>query len=431
MTTTRTRSRTASTNNEEKILRHVLLIEDQRSLAMVAAKMLHDRWGCQVLIATTLDQVRQIIDQKQHEFFVAVSDLSLPDAPEGQVIDVLVAAKIPVIAVTGAFDRTSIDKFMRKGILDYALKHSINAYDYVADLIGRLHRNTRIKVLVVDDSKSSRTVLVHMFQKQMLQVLTANDGNEALQLLEQHGDIKLVLVDYEMPGMDGFKFVANLRRKTGKDQVAVIGISGNGDKSVSSQFLKFGANDFIAKPFSYEELVCRTSHNLQMLENIESVRYVAYHDYLTGLFNRRAFFEHASKLFDKAINSASPLSAVMMDIDFFKKINDTQGHDGGDAVLRHFAALLEEHFPNDLVGRLGGEEFAILIAQGDDVIERCDAFRRHIENNPTLFDTELIGHTVSIGVNHALQETLDETIKLADANLYKAKSGGRNQVVAT
>ncbi len=428
MKTARAQSRSAKAGDIDL---PVLLIEDQRSLAQMAAKLLHQRWGCQVLIATSLAQVNQIIAQQKYRFFVAVSDLNLPDAPSGEVVDVLIAANIRVIALTGMLDDEMYRRMMSKGIADYVLKDSINAYQYVVELVGRLYRNIHTKVMVVDDSRSFRELMVSMLKTQGLQVVTACDGAEGLAMLEQHPEIKLVLVDHEMPVMTGFNFVANVRKTHPRDRLSIIGMSGMDNPRMSAQFLKLGANDFICKPFGYEELACRVSQNLEMQESLESVRYIAYHDYLTGLYNRRAFFEHGAKIFEETLRLKKPLAAAVMDIDFFKKINDQYGHDGGDAVLRHFARLLNEYFNIELIGRVGGEEFFLLFPDEAKAMDRCEAFRAAVENSVATFKEIQIRFTVSIGIVRLVSSSLDDMLKAADENLYQAKKSGRNRIVFT
>jgi diguanylate cyclase (GGDEF)-like protein len=416
----------------DRINAEILLVEDQRSVALSFAKALHDRWGCKVLIATTLDQVRKIITQKQHRFFLTISDLVLPDAPNGEVIDELIAAGYPTIAMTGVFDEKIHNPLIKKGVIDYVLKKSVKSYEYLVRLVGRLHRNARIKVLVVDDDRDIRELLKHMLTLQRLQVMTAKDGAEALQLLEQHPDIRLMFVDYVMPNLDGIELVAAIRNKYSIDELAVIGISGHDVPLLATKFLKVGANDFIAKPIDYDELVCRVSGSLDMLESVATIRHSAYHDYLTDVLNRRAFFELGGKLHDQAANEGRRITVAMLDIDHFKAVNDTHGHDGGDAVLRHFADLLSRHFDVDLIGRLGGEEFAMIIGGEPKLaLERCDAFRERIAKEPAKAGVKSIPITVSIGVTHTLEANLDATIKRADENLYKAKAAGRNRVVAS
>ena len=413
----------------EEIAVDILLVEDQRSLAEMAAKMLHERWGCRVLIATNLAQVKTILAQNKRDFFLAVSDLNLPDAPNGEVVDVLIAAKLKVIAMTGMFDAGLHDRMLSKGVIDYVLKDSINAYEYIVDLVGRLHRNLSTKVLVVDDSASFRTLAEGMLKVQGMQVVLANDGVEGLAMLEQHRDIKLVLVDHEMPNMDGFNFLFHVRRTWPKDRLAVIGLSGSGNPKLSAQFLKLGVNDFLFKTCSYDELVCRIRQNLEMQESIEAVRYAANHDYLTGLINRRAFFEQGEQHCASHIKAGKSVAVAVMDIDFFKKINDQYGHDGGDEALRHLAVLIKEHFSTQLVARVGGEEFFILFEEPKDALSQCEAFRIKVARSHVTFGQGVIAYTLSIGLCIAQGVELDAQLKCADENLYRAKQAGRNRTV--
>ena len=324
--------------------REILLIEDQKSLAQMAARLLHERWGCRVLIATNLAQVRAILAQNEHQFFLAVSDLSLPDAPNGEVVDLLLAVGIQVIAMTGVFDEKLYESYVGKGVVDYVLKQGPSAYEYLAKLVGRLYRNTSITVLVIDDSPTFLELAGSILQLQNLKVLKAADADTGLKLLEQHPEVRLVLVDYVMPGMDGYNFVIHARRRYAMEKLAIVGMAGDTDRRLSAKFLKAGANDFIFKPFTYEELTCRVSQNLDMLESLAAMRHAAYFDALTGLPNRRHFFDTAGVIHAEALRSGSPLYVALLDIDYFKRVNDTYGHDVGDEVLRHLGKLLQAHF---------------------------------------------------------------------------------------
>jgi diguanylate cyclase (GGDEF)-like protein len=412
--------------------RPVLLIEDQRALAQMAEAMLREKWGCEVMVAASMLEAKQLLEAHGSAFVAAVCDLNLPDAPYGEVIDLVNKHSVPAIALTGAFGEELRSMVNKKGVVDYVLKQGVNSYEYAVNLVGRIHKNTSIKVLVTDDSLSARAVLKHMLSIQGLNVLTAKDGYEAIEMIEMHPDIKLVLVDYNMPKMNGFSFVLEARKRMGKDQLAIIGISGEDGGNVSAQFLKNGANDFIAKPYSYEELICRVTQNLEMLEMVESIQNIANRDYLTGMYNRRYFFDEGYGIYEDANNSGSNLFIAMIDVDHFKKVNDTYGHDCGDLVLKHLAAQLSAHFRDDLIARLGGEEFALLIADEDIKVtrERLEAFRLHIERETIRCDTTNIAITVSIGGSHHPLENLDMMLKTADENLYHAKQNGRNRIVA-
>lgn len=431
MSKIRRKGRSTQTAETARIASPILLIEDTRSISAMAAAMLKERWDCEVHIAATFEEANTLLETNGKDYMVAICDLNLPDAPHGEVIDLVTPYGIPVIAVTGIFGDELREMIVKKGVTDYVLKEGPSSYEYITNLVGRLYRNQFTKALVVDDSISARAVLKHMLTLQHLKVLTANNGKEALEVLEENPDIRIVLTDYMMPEMDGHALTMEIRKKTGKDRMCIIGVSGTDEGRISARFLKLGANDFITKPFSYEELFCRVSQNLEMLEQIETIWNAANRDYLTGLFNRRHFFTSGEDLYERVKARKQDLTVAMLDIDFFKAVNDKHGHDVGDAVLRHLASLLAQYFKKHLVARLGGEEFAVIL-KGVDLNEArqlLETFRQAVESIPAQTDAGEIAFTISAGLTDQAMDNLDEMLALADQQLYRAKESGRNRVV--
>jgi len=264
-------------------------------------------------------------------------------------------------------------------------------------------------------------------------VAQAGDGPAALQALEADPAIRLAIVDQEMPGMDGVELTRRLRALRARDRVAVIGISGNSDPSLIPRFLKNGANDFLRKPFSREEFFCRVSQNVDQLELIGTLQDLATRDFLTGLPNRRSFLERSQRQLERRAADAGSVAVAMVDIDHFKHINDSLGHEAGDQALRAVAGVLHAHTrPQDLSARFGGEEFCLLVTVEDE-----DACARHFEQlRAAVAALELtlggstLRMTVSIGVCRmpAHSCTLHALIAEADRQLYLAKAGGRNRV---
>ncbi|MDD5250068.1 MAG: diguanylate cyclase [Rhodocyclaceae bacterium] len=408
----------------------ILVVEDQHSIAQLLAAMIKERWNAEVCVAHSLREARELVQSHPAGFLVATCDLHLPDAPYGEVLDFLNAAGIKTIALSGAYGEDFRDTVLNKGAIDFVPKDNINSFEYVTELVGRISKNRHLKVLVADDSMSARAVLKHTLEQLCFQVLTANDGKEALAALAGNPDIRLLLADYNMPEMDGFALTIEARKKFGKDRLAIIGISSSDDETISARFIKCGANDFIRRPYSYEEFVCRINQNVDMLELIQANRDAAYRDFLTGLFNRRYFFLTGSKLHDAARKSGR-LVLAMIDIDHFKKINDEHGHPCGDAALRHLGAALVEHFPQALVARLGGEEFAVLLddADADEARAQLESFRQSLRRTPLADGGKIIEMAVSIGLADQPGADLDEMIKRADTRLYQAKENGRDRIV--
>ncbi len=409
----------------------ILLIEDQHSIATMTKAMLEETWGCHVITAHSYREAKDILDTETASFFIAISDLNLPDAANGEIIDLLNKHQVPVIAISGYFSQDVHDQLTSKGVIDYVLKNNINAYDFLINLVGRLYFNKSISTLIVDDSESIKSLTGAYLQKQFLNVLYAKNGEEALSILARHPEIKLALVDAEMPIMDGLTFTAKARLMRDKNKLCIIGISSSSKKNLSAQFLKHGANDFILKPYTYDEVTCRINQNLSMLEYIEKIQRIADYDFLTNIPNRRYFFVHGSPIVEEAIKLRKHLVVGIIDIDFFKTINDTYGHEAGDETLKHIAAKLDAQLSGHVTARLGGEEFGFILnaknfSESQTIVE---SLRKAFENSSIQYADKEIKFTVSIGASYELKLNLDETLKLADNHLYLAKMPGRNKVV--
>lgn len=433
MTATRIRRRThqaISTKPGYKFDRPILVVEDQKSIAEYTVALIKDRWNCEVLMVDTLSSAKEALKSTTPAIQVAICDLNLPDAPYGEVIDLMNEYGVAAIALTGAYGEELRAALNKKGVVDYIPKGSINASEYAVTLAGRVQKNYHTSVLIVDDSLSARALYKHMSESLRFKVFTAHDGKEALEVLNRHPEISLVMTDYAMPKMDGYELTTKARSKYSKDKLAIIGISAVSDEEVSSNFLKCGANDYLSKPFTYQEFLCRIHQNLDMLDLIQINRDAAQRDFLSGLYNRRYFFEAAAQTYANAKKKKHGLVAAMVDLDLFKKINDKYGHDCGDMVIKHFASLLEKQLGGNLIARIGGEEFAVLLDEikPHNARKLFEELRIAVKNNAVDFGTAKISYTISVGLSDQLGETIDDLIKGADIALYKAKNNNRDQV---
>jgi diguanylate cyclase (GGDEF)-like protein len=169
--------------------------------------------------------------------------------------------------------------------------------------------------------------------------------------------------------------------------------------------------------------------NVERLEHIETIRRVANSDYLTGLPNRRHFFTRVTANLKTTPKSQS---LAIIDIDHFKKVNDTFGHDCGDYILREFAKLVAEYFVDHTASRFGGEEFCVYFSNTapQQVLQIMEDFREAIANKILTFEKQRLSCTVSIGLTHKSKGGINAMLRLADEHLYSAKNAGRNQVVA-
>lgn len=410
---------------------NILLVEDQKALAKMTTLLLEEALDCNVTVAKNYQETKGILETKANEFFITISDLNLPDASNGEVIDLLIEHQQHVVAITGFFDQEMHADLSKKGIIDYVLKENIHAYEYLVKLVGRLYLNQFVKVMVVDDSPALQKMTGNYLERQFLKVVYAKNGEEGLALLHEQPDIKLILVDAEMPVMDGLTFTAKVREFRDQNSLGVVGISGSDTAEISAQFLKHGASDFISKPYSYDELTCRVNQNLNMLNYIAEVYKVAHLDFLTELPNRRYYFQHGETLVQNAIKSKKHLVVAMLDIDFFKKINDSYGHDCGDEVLIEIANVIKTTLVGHHVARLGGEEFGFIIDANNfsESSALLDQLMQNINALTISYNLERIKVTASIGATYELKFNLDEALKVADDHLYLAKNSGRNKIV--
>ncbi|MBU1003564.1 MAG: diguanylate cyclase [Proteobacteria bacterium] len=408
----------------------VLIVEDSRTFSSLLSRRITEELGHQVVVVDSKAMAEDLLSEDT-EFFVALLDLNLPDAPNGEVVALVLKHDIPSIVFTGEMSDNLRDQFWAMSIVDYVLKQNMENVHYILSLVGRLERNPDIKVLVVDDSKTARLVLGELLHTHRYQVLEAANGLDALAILQKNPDVRLVITDFNMPGMNGAELVQTIRQSHAKDQLAIIGLSGAGGGGLSAKFIKSGANDFLNKPFLNEEFYTRVNQNIELLEYIAQIKELAEKDYLTRLYNRRYFFSTGPKLIAAQTRREQGVVVAMLDIDLFKKVNDTFGHDAGDAVLRQMAALMSARFrASDIVSRFGGEEFCILATDINtaDAGKVFEDLRQAFEANPATYNGQSIPYTVSIGLCASPLGGLEEMVKAADEALYMSKHEGRNRV---
>lgn len=412
-------------------MHRVLIHENDGSVAQLLSYRIRSRLAFPISTSHTLEDTAKLFDEFRHDFFVFL--VEWPDSPAiaAAVNRLIETHEIPTIAFLTSDDadtRTPENPW----ILDTVPKSNIHEVDHVVRLINRLEKNRQVKVLIVDDAAYSRFHMRNLLEKHQLTVYEAADAYCALEILAGEPEIRLAVIDYFMPAMDGLALTARLRETYSRDELAVIGISAGGTDKIPERFLRGGANDFLAKPFGGGEFICRVINNLDRLDTILEIREAAYRDYLTGLYNRRYFMEAGQKLFANAQRGNLNICIAMIDVDFFKSINDNFGHDAGDQVLRQVSACLQRNLRKaDLVARYGGEEFCVaaLNLNYREALRVFEKVRSTIEETVFYVNHKPLHVRVSIGVSTHLTHALEEMIREADRSLYQAKHKGRNQVV--
>lgn len=412
----------------------ILVIEDSTAMLTYEIEALQQRFDFPIIAAQSLEEAKTMLHLYRGEIFVALADLILPDAPNGEVIESLHEAGIPTIVFTGQYNEELRRFVMSKPIVDYILKNNLNNFEYAIRLVAGIYENQFIQALVVDDSEFARMKIEFSLRRLQINVLHASNADEAKAMLEKHPDIRLILTDYHMESStNGIELTAQIRQNYGSDYMTIIGYSSDSSKTLPIEFLKKGANDYIPYNYSQEEFTLRILSNLEIMAHLRTARDMAIKDYLTGLYNRRYLFETSKQLFHQVKRGSLRLGIAMIDIDLFKTINDEYGHDVGDMAIIHIAKMLELHLrKSDVISRIGGEEFCLLIQITDDqyMYQIIEKLRRIIASTPLHIETKerciSIPMTVSCGFTTKEFDTIDQAIKAADTFLYQAKNEGRN-----
>ncbi|MCL9782194.1 diguanylate cyclase [Vibrio sp. S4M6] len=397
----------------------ILLVEDSRALRNFLYQQLTSL-GCEVVSSSSVSETEKILAEDKG-FVCAVLDYCLPDGENGEVIDLVLESKLKVVVLTSYFNGEIRDHFLSKGVLEYILKDSMCSVSYLIPFIKRIMNNVSHHALVVDDSFTMRQNIIRLLDHQYIRTTQAIDGQDAIEKLAENPDVTFIITDYAMPKMDGVEMVKEVRQLYNQNQLAILGLSASSDRTLTAQFLKAGANDFLYKPFNQEEFYCRVHQMLNMKEATDELYKMANQDVLTGLWNRRYLFEHDGE-------HCGDRNIAMLDIDFFKKVNDTYGHNAGDLVLVEVANVIKQNFKDGITVRFGGEEFCILQhGEFDNFIHRLEAMREQIEKVSVPYDDNCLQVTISIGATNT-NGNLDQQITLADEKLYYAKENGRNRV---
>ncbi len=299
-------------------------------------------------------------------------------------------------------------------------------------------------ILVVDDDSISRIILENLLKKEGFRVKSAKDGEEALEIFKKQY-FPIVLTDWMMPKIDGLELCRTLRKIESPGYVFIIIITAKDAKEDIVRGLEAGADDYVSKPFNQAELLARIKTGIRILklerslrEANEKIRRLSITDPLTGCYNRGYLMEFLPSEIKRSIRYSHPLSVIMCDIDHFKDVNDTYGHQAGDMVLKEFVGIIKKQIRDgsDWIARYGGEEFLIVLPETDayragTVAERI---RRSIEESLIDAGGEKIRITASFGVagfdpkKKKEVVTSDILIKKADQMLYEAKKEGRNRV---
>jgi len=300
----------------------------------------------------------------------------------------------------------------------------------------------RGRVLIIDDRASSADRIAAMLATEHT-VDTETQPSEAL-FHAAEGNYDLLIVSLALENVDGLRLCSQVRSLERTRNVPILAVSDGDDSARMLRGLEIGINDYLMRPIDKNELLARARTQIRkkryterLRDNVQQSIEMAITDALTGLYNRRYMESHLTTLVEQAAARGKPLTALVLDIDYFKAINDSHGHDAGDDVLREFAVRVRKSIRGiDLACRYGGEEFVIIMPETDMAVAAivAERLRRRIASQPFPISQGAGSLEVTISIGLATLDATDDSagsiLKRADQALYRAKRDGRNRVVA-
>jgi len=292
-----------------------------------------------------------------------------------------------------------------------------------------------LKVLIADDDAIVRLVLQEFLTQWGYEVICVENGHQALAVLEKEDSPKMAILDWVMPGMDGLTVCRKIRENSEGIYIYILLLTSKNEKKDLIEAMEAGVDDFIAKPPDRRELKMRLRVGMRITNLHGILRHQSTHDFLTGLLNRFAIMDELKKELNRSGRSGKSISIGMADIDNFKQINDTYGHQAGDTVLTQISERIKLSLRSyDAVGRYGGEEFLLVLSKSGQKKAKTigEKIRSAIAKYPFKIPQGDIHVTMSIGmttIKPTKKIEIDTLIKMADQALYDAKAGGRDQVV--
>ncbi|MDG6774652.1 diguanylate cyclase [Thiomicrorhabdus sp. ZW0627] len=401
----------------------ILLIEDQKSIAMLLKARLESELEVEVTLAHSMADTERLLASGEH-YDLALSDLTLPDAPNGETVELLRSYRVATVVLTGNYDEQMREKMYRNHVADYVIKEGVVAIDYVVRLLRVLVGNADRQIWIAALSDGLASKLVGLLGVHRFKVKVFVSLKEMLEEMDTEQP-DFIIVGEGTDQNESLRYLTKLRAVTNFNELPVLALVEKQGSSMAVKMMKYGANDYLLYPFKPEELYARVTQNIERQMAYKQIKLVSETDGLTGLYNRRTFFQKGRKVFDVDFLPKGVPFVVMGDIDHFKHINDTYGHPKGDEAIRFVAGLFKKFFQDSLAARVGGEEFSVVGNSCDPytVIDSCEKLRQQVEIKSKI--AVGVEFTISLGIVFAADD-LESAVQDADKMLYRSKMQGRN-----
>ncbi|MCF7971955.1 MAG: diguanylate cyclase, partial [Methylococcaceae bacterium] len=298
--------------------------------------------------------------------------------------------------------------------------------------------HSQTTILIVDDSRITQELLVTLLSSSNYHVKVASNGRRALEIAQKHPQPDLVLLDINMPDMNGYDICHKLQESTLTSNIPIIFITGETSHDAECYALHLGAVDYITKPISPTITLLRVANQISLKKNANALKYAAHYDALTGIPNRALLIDRLKSAIESSHRSKHKVALLFIDLDHFKALNDTLGHDMGDLLLQQVARRLKSCIrAGDSAARFGGDEFVVMLEDLDEDWQKagtqsaaiahkilCSLNQVYQLGTHQYFSTPSIGATIFSGHEYSI----DDLLKQADIAMYQSKQLGRNQM---
>ncbi|CAM4025702.1 bile resistance response regulator CbrR [Campylobacter armoricus] len=409
---------------EEKIL----IIDDNKMLTKLLAKKVENTLGLKVDVAFDMNSAKELV---KNDYFMTFVDLCLPDAPNGEVVDVVLEKNIPAIVLTGSSDGQTRKKFMEKDIIGYIQKDSESCIDEMINSIRMLQKNNKTKIVLAIANVTLRAEMKKNLNNQLFNVLAAAHGEEALNYLGDNPDTRLIICDATMPVISGEDLLAEVRSKYSKIELGVIMV-GDKDDALEARAFRKGVNDYVIRPFQKESLNCRVNNCLDYMQKCVLLNeYSLDKDLLTGL-DDYSVFEKKFLDYLEDIQENEEMALALIDIDNLATINYEISYDCGDGVIKHTAKKIKDQIRGmDLATKIEDGKFYVVLknTSNKEALKVFSNIRVNIAKESVLVVLDEIDYSVSIGVVFGNKgDQIQDLLNKAQKALDLAKANGRNRV---
>ncbi len=404
-----------------------LIIEDQKSMGLLLQNELQQLTQLPIYLCQSLAETQTLL-ASDVDIVACLSDLTLPDAPHGEAIALLQSQHITTVVLTGSYNEETRQEMFKQKIADYVIKDGPASIRYAVQTVNKLYKNRQRHVFILSHGSKDVSKLQGLLRVHCYQVSVYERFHELQEDLQQARPELILLDSTELfDAHELYSFVNDVRQEFSGNSLPILSCESSANISSAIKLMKYGVNDFFNTCFTAEEFYARVNQNIEQAESFREIERISQTDALTGLFNRGHFFNRGEALFAELKAAQKYFFVMMVDIDFFKKVNDTYGHQKGDEALVYTAHQVQQVFSEHLVARFGGEEFCVLgeVADAAEIEVLCEALRAKIETDSK--ECTSMAFTISLGLTYS-GETLEEAVFKADTALYRSKEQGRNQL---